>query len=255
MTPIARNILSTFVFLVLIPGVVRAQEETVQQETSFSTQAAAATIPQSISYQGYLLDHGSPADGTYDFEVALYSVPGGGSALATTTVGDQAVANGSFDLSLDFGSSYFWQEARYLELRVRDGASGGAYDIISPRSPVLGAPLALSLPNVFSDPSLPFVGVGRSNRLTTAEVFGLQSPASGSSDFGGMYINTAGAQSKPFYGYANNGAVKAYHYVEGLTGKWHLLVGAIRLTVQPNGNVGIGVTSPEELLHVDGPDA
>ena len=255
MKVIARNVLLLPVSFVLFSTVVNGQAEIVEQEMTFSVQATAAAIPQAISYQGFLEDDGSPADGSYDFEVALYSVLAGGSPLATTTVNDRAVVNGAFELSLNFGGSHFWQEARYLELRVRDGASVGAYDVISPRASVLGAPLALSLPNVFSDPGLPFVGVGRSNRLTSAEVFGIQSPATGPSSFGGMYINTAGTDSKPFYGYSNNGVVKAYHFLEGQTGKWQLLNGAVRLTVQSNGNVGIGVTSPEEILHVDGPDA
>jgi hypothetical protein len=256
MSPLVRYALSLITTATFFPFSVGAQSEIVDTQTTFTVQAATASIPQSIAFQGYLEDNGSPAEGTYDFQVALYESLEGGSSLVSETISDHPVANGSFNLTLSFGAEYFWEEARFLELRVRDGASGGAYDIIAPRSAVVGAPIALALPNVFADPSLPFVGVGRSNQISSSEAFGVYSPVSSTGQFGGMYISTEGPSTRPFYGYANGGSITAYHYLDGNTDKWHLYnSGAVRLTVQSDGDVGIGTGTPEERLHVEGSDA
>ena len=96
-----------------------------------------------------------------------------------------------------------------------------------------------------------FVGINRATRITGFEYFGIRAPVT--NNYGGMYVETAGA-GLPFYGYAMEGDVSAYHYVDGLDGdKWKLVNGGlIRVTVETGGQVGIGTTSPTHLLHVAG---
>lgn len=83
-----------------------------------------------------------------------------------------------------------------------------------------------------------FLGVGRSSQVTGNESFGVGNAVNG---FDGMYVRTA-ATGKPFYGYSLGGGVSAYTFVDGQdSGKWKLnLSGSDKLTVFPNGFVGVG---------------
>ena len=91
--------------------------------------------------------------------------------------------------------------------------------------------------------------VGREDPIINTEYFGFNAPV-GDGQFGGMYISTDGQGAKPFYGYAAGGNIDMWHYYDGTTGSWHLYNVGERLTVQSNGNVGIGPTAPEYPLHV-----
>ncbi|MEQ8553360.1 MAG: hypothetical protein RIC06_22180 [Cyclobacteriaceae bacterium] len=71
-------------------------------------------------------------------------------------------------------------------------------------------------------------------------------------DWGGMYISNSATTARPYYGYANGNGL-AYTYLDGVDGnKWKLYNSGEHLTVQPNGNVGIGTTTPTEKLSVNG---
>ncbi len=96
-----------------------------------------------------------------------------------------------------------------------------------------------------------FVGIGRSSQVTGAESFGVNSPA-GDGAFGGMYVNTDGNLGLPFYGYSTNRQVDAYHYYDDTLNEWKLWVGGTRMTVEDNGETGIGTSNPAFLLHVNG---
>lgn len=91
--------------------------------------------------------------------------------------------------------------------------------------------------------------IGRTNTIG-AEVFGIRHPTT--NGYGGMYMETAGGAGLPFYGYATNGSALGWTYMDGATGNWHLHNGGLRMTVQPNGHVGIGTSAPATRLQVDG---
>ncbi|HMO51798.1 MAG TPA: tail fiber domain-containing protein [Kiritimatiellia bacterium] len=96
-----------------------------------------------------------------------------------------------------------------------------------------------------------FYGFGRNYSISGSEVFGIQSPATGT-QFGGMYINTAGTNAIPFYGYAQGDNIAAWHSVDA-NRSWQLVMGGFtRLTVLTNGFVGIGTATPTNRLHVAG---
>jgi hypothetical protein len=92
--------------------------------------------------------------------------------------------------------------------------------------------------------------VGRETPININEYFGVESPAE--SGYGGMFISTAGADGSPFYGYSAGGGADMWTYYNGTTGDWNVNNAGDRLTVESNGEVGIGTASPGFLLHVDG---
>lgn len=96
-----------------------------------------------------------------------------------------------------------------------------------------------------------FVGIGRTNPITTSESFGIEAPGPG---YGGMYVDMTNSSAKPFYGYGLGGLSKAWHYLDGSDGqKWKLNIGgADRITVLPTGQIGIGTNSPVTALQVAG---
>jgi len=106
--------------------------------------AIAAPISTAITYQGELLEAGSPADGSFDFEVALFESETGGVDVGLLTFDNVDVINGVFTLELDFGSLPFDGDQLWLQFAVRDGDSGGAFTPLSPRQRIAAAPYALN---------------------------------------------------------------------------------------------------------------
>ena len=98
-----------------------------------------------ITYQGELMDGDSPADGEYDFQFTLYDEPNEAGIQVGDTISknDIAVIGGFFTVELDFGSDVFTGEARWLEIGVRPGKSGGAFTTLSPRQELKPTPHAI----------------------------------------------------------------------------------------------------------------
>lgn len=109
-----------------------------------SDRVNAINLGSSFTYQGYLTQADEAADGLFDFYFSLYDVESGGTAIApNVTIDDVAVANGLFTALLDFGSTVFSGEARWLEIAVRPGNEAGAYTTLSPRQALTATPYAL----------------------------------------------------------------------------------------------------------------
>ena len=221
--------------------------------------AVGGPLGTDFTYQGQLKDAGVGADGEFDFKFRLYD-------LTSTQVGGEIefefvqVTDGLFTVELNFGAGVFTGDALWLEIDVRASGSGDPFATLSPRQPLTAAPYALYAlggPWEFSGSAITntnsgFVGVNRSNPVTAAEYFGIQAPATGT-NYGGMYIRTDSTTGRPFYGY-NTGSESAWTYLDGSTGDWHVYNNGIRLTVQNDGNVGIGTSTPgtAKLLVVTG---
>lgn len=105
---------------------------------------AQVALGTGFSYQGRLAEGGSPANGVYDFEFALFDALAGGAQVANTVQRDDvSVSSGLFTTELDFGASAFSGDERWLEIRVRSGAETGAYTTLAPRSRIAPAPYAI----------------------------------------------------------------------------------------------------------------
>jgi hypothetical protein len=114
----------------------------------FACAGAASVVAQPLgtafTYQGRLVENGTPATGAYDLELKLFDAPAGGGQVFTTLLyEDVAVGNGLFTVALDFGPTTFTGSARWLEIGVRPGASTGPFTLLPARQELTPAPNAI----------------------------------------------------------------------------------------------------------------
>src|SRR5262245_47094918 len=73
-----------------------------------------------FTYQGRLTSSGSPANGQFDIRFTLFDGLSAGNQVGSPiTVTNQTVSGGLFTVQLDFGSSSFTGDARYMLIEVR----------------------------------------------------------------------------------------------------------------------------------------
>ncbi|HZX92795.1 MAG TPA: hypothetical protein VFE67_19320 [Rudaea sp.] len=104
--------------------------------------ALATPLGSDFTYQGQLTDNGSPANGHYDLQFALFVAASGGSAVDTITLTDQSISGGSINASLDFTDAPYNGQALWVEVSVRHAASG-TYVALAPRQAITATPYAL----------------------------------------------------------------------------------------------------------------
>ena len=96
-----------------------------------------------FTYQGRLLDQGSPATGSYSLQFTLRSAATNGSVLAGPLVVEPVnVSAGLFLASLDFGD-VFSNSLVYLEIGVRTNGSSGSFTILNPAQLLTSTPYAV----------------------------------------------------------------------------------------------------------------
>src|SRR5260370_19913832 len=84
----------------------------------FTLGAVTALAQISVfTYQGRLTDGGTPANGNYDLQFALFDAVSGGTQIgATQTSSNVSVSAGIFSVPLDFGANAFPGANRFLEI-------------------------------------------------------------------------------------------------------------------------------------------
>ncbi len=105
-----------------------------------------ASGQSAISYQGRLVDNGSAANGSYDFEFALVDAATGGNVLGQPIQATLSVAGGVFTTPLAFSTEHFDGSRRWIEVRVRPTAAAGVQPVeraVLERQPVHLAPYAI----------------------------------------------------------------------------------------------------------------
>lgn len=108
--------------------------------------AAQTPLGTVFTYQGLLRNGSQPANGTFNFEFKLFTAEVGGSQVGSTnTINSVATDGGVFTVDLDFGSSAFGSDARWLEIGVEDAGLGGGFTLLSPRQRIRPAPAALNI--------------------------------------------------------------------------------------------------------------
>jgi hypothetical protein len=104
--------------------------------------ASADPLGSSFTYQGQLDDSGSPANGNYDFQFALFTSATDGTALDTIEIDSQSVNGGLVDASLDFTDVPYNGQALWVEVSVR-APGGSSFTTLSPRQAISAAPYAM----------------------------------------------------------------------------------------------------------------
>ena len=219
--------------------------------------AASAQLPKTINYQGVLTDNGGTvvADGSYSLTFRLYTVPTGGAPFwictepVTVTKGIfSAVLGKTFALTSSFDAQY------YLGISVAGGAE------LVPRSALTASAYSLNslavtgTDNIF--PSTGNVGIGTTspagkleihydNLLANNAAIRIDNNISGGQDLISFAFNDLQqaslrkANGGNFYVSSSNGLTFQTNYIN-------------RMRILAAGNVGIGLTTPVELLDVNG---
>jgi hypothetical protein len=96
-----------------------------------------------FTYQGRLTDGGTPANGNYDLQFALFDAADGLNQIGQTqTISNVPISAGVFTVKLDFGATAFTGASRFLEISMR--SSGAAvFTPLTPRQPITSTPYAV----------------------------------------------------------------------------------------------------------------
>lgn len=143
----------------------------------FSALAAVATagdpIGTGFTYQGQLKQAGLPVTNTCDFEFSLWdgdNDPEPGIQIESAIPLTTEVRNGLFQVILDFGSTVFSGDARWLQVDVCcSSPCAPGFTTLTPRQPVTATPYALHTRGIVSNDD-GFVGIGTSSPQFPLEV-------------------------------------------------------------------------------------
>ena len=231
----------------------------------------AATVDSRFSYQGTLRLSGDRADGLFDFRFKLFDQLTGGVQLGLTQqVPDKVVTDGLFDTELDFGQAFINGDDLFLQIEVRDGASTGAYTVLSPRQRINATPYAVhTLSGGDGSTVVWTVNGGPIYRNSGKVGIGTATPAAK------LHVQATNATPVKVSAFSNT-HVKFYEQgvYRGYLGSWQTALGTTdadfeigtganstgnmhittkaqpRITVTADGAVGIGIKSPYAFTHI-----
>jgi hypothetical protein len=201
--------------------------------------SALAQTP-SFTYQGKLTDGGSPANGSYDLQFALFDSSSGGTQIGSTlTRAATSVSSGVFTVQLDFGVNAFPGANRFLEIGVRP-VGVGSFSILSPRQQISSTPYAVrTLSAQQADVALDankLGGINASGYVTTSSV-------------GNTFIKNATTPQTANFNISGNGTVGGSLTVNGASPNGLFLTnGATNFKAGISGNfVTLGTTTNSPL--------
>lgn len=204
--------------------------------TAAAQYTRAADVGSGFTYQGSLTDAGVLANGQYDFQFRIYNGPFGVGTIVAgpIAVDDVNVVDGLFTVKLDFGAA-MGHGARWLDIRVRPGASNGSHMLLLPRQELTPTPFAagLALPYdasyAHNSPlvTLNQTGAGNALSLNSSSADCLVAAAQGTGDAiyatssgSGMAINAyANGGGHALYGQTTNGGNGVFGYALGTSGR------------------------------------
>jgi len=269
--------------LVLLAVLILAVPGVVQADTPASPSLPVGPDEQlgpAFTYQGYLKDGNSPAEGSYDLIFDLYDAEEDGNLLGSLTQEDVTVVDGYFTITLNYGTGVFDGQARWLEIRVRPGAETGAFTLLTPRQAITAAPYAAYAQTVgehshwgatwsgsgtgmtlsgddtglsASGDNYGLVGINPSSNSNVAAVFGYASSPTGYTNgvWGQSDSSTAGTGVFGFAAAANGdtyGIVGLVSSPDGYAGYFISGVGNGVKISAPAGKIGLNVESGQALV-------
>ena len=203
---------------------------------------AGIACAQPFTYQGFLKDSGTPANGIYDFRFRLWTAPSGGTQIGPELyVDDVSVQNGLFTVQLDFGAVWDGSD-RYLEILVRLNDSFG-YWLLAPRVKITPTPYAAYAQR-------PWQTVGSNIFYTSGNVgIGTSSPSvrlslGGDNATTKLAIWDGGSSGVMGFGIAPNQFRIHLHNPNNRFSFLDAPSGTEIVTILGNGNVGIGTNTP-----------
>jgi hypothetical protein len=205
---------------------------------------AALAQTTAFTYQGKLIDSGTPASGNYDLTFKLFdtaTVSSGSQKGATLSLTNVAVTSGIFTVQLDFGAcaSCFNGANRFLEISVKP-TSGSTFTTLSPRQPITSTPYTIKSLSAATADGLSVTCV---SCVTSSQIQGVQGSQvtgniSGSQINGAIPVASVPAGSTSYIQNSTTPQANSSFNVSG-----NGVVG---------GFMGIGTTTPQYTLHVIG---
>ena len=218
--------------------------------------AEAAPLGTAFTYQGQLIQNGSPVTNAADFQFTLWDALSASTQVAgPVAVNNVSVTNGQFTAAIDFGSVVFNGDARWLQIAVRSPAGSGTFTTLSPRQPLTAVPYALQTRGMFVSSS-GNVGVGTTapsrpfhvfNAALVPTRFESSHPTAAVAEFRNTTSNatweySVTGTSPPFGEPA--GSMYIHKQGNGFPG----------LVITPDNRIGIGTPTPLAKLHIGNGD-
>jgi len=215
-------------------------------------------LSNAFTYQGQLQRLGSPVNATCTFQFQLWDAASGGSQILPTLTPAVPITNGLFTVSLDFGSAPFGGSDRFLQIAVQCPSDGG-FTVLNQtqRQQLTASPYALfaGAASVAHDTTLGGAGTPASPlgvpiplRLGTgaplADVFLVGDTIA---DLDGLRVHyNKSIRTGVIDVKGTNLQLRGESGGTGAGGTSRLYIDL------SNGRVGVGTTSPQETLHVQG---
>jgi hypothetical protein len=210
----------------------------------------AAPVAPGFTYQGQLKQNGSPVNGPTHLQFSLWDAITGGNLVAPfQVISDVPVANGLFTVELNFGAFAFNGDERWLQIEICADAGCTSTTLLNPRQRLTATPYATHALGPWQSSgsklsySLGSVGIGTSNPHSTLELksgFGTEVLRFGLDESDYHYISTGFHGALPWLNYLGFSLEYNSNDVRRV------------MTLQGDGNVGIGTATPTQKLQVTG---